>query len=993
MELPNLKVVSWNVSCGIFQTKSPNDPITGCQYIVDTLLRLQADIVGLQEVLLPGTNSISFPDIISGQANYPYYKAMALSPSHLIEGQALALAIFSKYPITDTKFVVLPNPNISIDGPTGAEWKTHDKGFLICKILLGNQSIFCICGHLPPFDSFKRHPSEAAFKPMWEKIEQTLRDCQSLPLIAFVDFNTNFVQDHLPIFRNTSIFRLLISQPTRTDGRLHDQIFCSDDFLNETMNVTASNFDHHICDGILTLKSLEQPMPISPQKGLQILHLSDLHFGPGTKEDVDWKTFIALADREKRKDRLLQFLHNLPVIPAYVIVSGDLTIAGREEGFKDFISLVDELIADGHLPEANRILIVPGNHDVMRRFNENYASVEQRWKFFREYISKRFASPWFPDQDPSQQQLLKEIQLRLDAKHERFGGPSQEIDGRFGRTTRASLPFLIDLKERLLIYAFNSASVSGTTISLSAEIEAAAKRLRRDPGTHKDDIEIVLAALERELSIDPARIDPREFNLFNDTINVFKDKIVDFDSFLKIAVLHHHVDPVIPEEVTKFENLINAGRFKFELSEAGFQLVLHGHKHWPNVHIDVAADNETRKLIVSGGTIGGDTGPGTNPGFYWLEVPQDKTAIHIDFVSVSSVGNPRISIANALKHHQSFQLTKGLFNTPDPLPTRISLNPIFLETQHSLFNLVRVRPEGLVGWSHLLDEDRISTVGSAYALSILKLINSANNKTENLVPAAIDTLLKAKNPDGGWSASSQSTRSRPEPTAFVLSSLSKWLSYREISDSVEVLESMIDEQDKGLWENTYCLSTVARILSEIKPSSAKLALCSAAIRKGAHLTSDGRISHWGSNLSEKPNKTRQMAGSVLHTAHAMIALQRLSEVSEMKIGMSAIELSAPHHWILRELPWRDTTDDINRIRERHKYDSLVVKHFTLPWVLVALLRTGLASDNPTIRAGIIDLLDSNNEGLWDWGEVRRPVWATYDALLALTEYSLRYVAT
>ena len=144
MELPNLKVISWNVSCGIFQTKSHSDPIAGCQYIVDTLLRSQADIVGLQEVLLPGTNNVSFPEIISSQARYPYYKSMALSPSHLVEGQALALAIFSRYPITETKFVVLPNPNIAIDSPTGTEWKTHDKGFLVCKILIGNQSIFVI---------------------------------------------------------------------------------------------------------------------------------------------------------------------------------------------------------------------------------------------------------------------------------------------------------------------------------------------------------------------------------------------------------------------------------------------------------------------------------------------------------------------------------------------------------------------------------------------------------------------------------------------------------------------------------------------------------------------------------------------------------------------------------------------------------------------------------------------------------------------------------
>jgi hypothetical protein len=71
-----------------------------------------------------------------------------------------------------------------------------------------------------------------------------------------------------------------------------------------------------------------------------------------------------------------------------------------------------------------------------------------------------------------------------------------------------------------------------------------------------------------------------------------------------------------------------------------------------------------------------------------------------------------------------------------------------------------------------------------------------------------------------------------------------------------------------------------------------------------------------------------------------------------------------------------------------RYDALVVKHFTKPWVLLALLEAGVSPDSPRIKSAVRELVLLNRNGLWDWGEVGRPIWATHDALCSLSVFAL-----
>ena len=89
-----------------------------------------------------------------------------------------------------------------------------------------------------------------------------------------------------------------------------------------------------------------------------------------------------------------------------------------------------------------------------------------------------------------------------------------------------------------------------------------------------------------------------------------------------------HVAPIVTgEEFKKFESVLNAGAFKAQLQRHGFQIVLHGHKHWHEAFVDTAISGGGALLVVSGGTIGGSEARGHYPGFYWLELNGFRDAL------------------------------------------------------------------------------------------------------------------------------------------------------------------------------------------------------------------------------------------------------------------------------------------------------------------------------------------------------------------------------
>jgi 3',5'-cyclic AMP phosphodiesterase CpdA len=85
----------------------------------------------------------------------------------------------------------------------------------------------------------------------------------------------------------------------------------------------------------------------------------------------------------------------------------------------------------------------------------------------------------------------------------------------------------------------------------------------------------------------------------------------------KIAVVHHHpiCMPPVAAEYTTYDAIAQAGRFLSYLQDRGFDLVLHGHKHYPMVWVHNMRPYEAGRMqnwsdpvIVSGGSLAAESG-------------------------------------------------------------------------------------------------------------------------------------------------------------------------------------------------------------------------------------------------------------------------------------------------------------------------------------------------------------------------------------------------
>jgi 3',5'-cyclic AMP phosphodiesterase CpdA len=102
-----------------------------------------------------------------------------------------------------------------------------------------------------------------------------------------------------------------------------------------------------------------------------ILHLTDLHLGTTGLDPLDdYKSdFVPISERVTRHSVLASTLSALSrhltennyTIDA-ILISGDVTYANGIEGFEALAATL-EILGD-QLPPPERIVVVPGNHDV-----------------------------------------------------------------------------------------------------------------------------------------------------------------------------------------------------------------------------------------------------------------------------------------------------------------------------------------------------------------------------------------------------------------------------------------------------------------------------------------------------------------------------------------------------------------------------------------------------------------------------------------------------
>jgi hypothetical protein len=126
----------------------------------------------------------------------------------------------------------------------------------------------------------------------------------------------------------------------------------------------------------------------------------------------------------------------------------------------------------------------------------------------------------------------------------------------------------------------------------------------------------------------------------------------------------------------------------------------------------------------------------------------------------------------------------------------------------------------------------------------------------------------------------------------------------------------------------------------------------------------------------------------------LLAMQHCRKATDRRLGTPPDELEAALGWLLAQPRWDNLYEEIRRPYGTGRAEVLTNRHYTSAWVVRALLEFGIDPMHRRIRSTVAELYRTHDEGLWDWvapdgRSVRRPGWATLDALRALKAYVLR----
>jgi 3',5'-cyclic AMP phosphodiesterase CpdA/tetratricopeptide (TPR) repeat protein len=316
--------------------------------------------------------------------------------------------------------------------------------------------------------------------------------------------------------------------------------------------------ERSVSDDLTVSEHAPEPPSSAPgHRGPMLLHLSDVHFAgraelgdPGARHRFfDGPDTQPLIEELRRELVDGEAALELPPERLHVVVSGDLAWTGSDEEFEQALEFLEELA--GMLAVGReRIHLVPGNHDLNWQL-----STAHRARRLDNYI--RLLVNFYGDDLVQQRYPLISWPLT-------YTGPPPQA--------HELVSIVLDDANGMLLCGLNSCVLEDEQHHYGYVGQRQQKELRRR-----------LSALEL-----PAEL-------------------------VRVAVMHHHLHPY-PEflaartdkEVFADLSVVrDAGALESELERLGFDLVLHGHKHRPQlretrIREAGAQKGDRRPLIVCG---------------------------------------------------------------------------------------------------------------------------------------------------------------------------------------------------------------------------------------------------------------------------------------------------------------------------------------------------------------------------------------------------------
>jgi 3',5'-cyclic AMP phosphodiesterase CpdA len=298
----------------------------------------------------------------------------------------------------------------------------------------------------------------------------------------------------------------------------------------------------------------------------KIMHVSDLHLG----KDLVWRSLRRFRPwwgfvDQRTTDGLVAAINDLK--PDYIVLSGDIVNKARKGTFKKAASYLRDVFQRAHFPIGERLLIVPGNHDVgiYRKATRDNAKRLHRYR--------RFLMDLYGEDDP-------------EARRERF--------------------FHTDTAKQVIFVCMDSTLKSGRPLA-------------------------------------EGQIDPPQRNWMSEELT---KKAADlggrYRSFVKVAVFHHHcveIKETAPSG-NRFMQLLDAGDVMHLLQKHEFQIVLHGHRHFPHQKPEYRSDSGVLTVMGAGTTLcifpGEQEGWGNN--FNWIVVSPEDGIFTIQLYRIDGTG-------------------------------------------------------------------------------------------------------------------------------------------------------------------------------------------------------------------------------------------------------------------------------------------------------------------------------------------------------------------
>jgi 3',5'-cyclic AMP phosphodiesterase CpdA len=320
-----------------------------------------------------------------------------------------------------------------------------------------------------------------------------------------------------------------------------------------------------------------------------LLHLSDLHLAQASSEDViadnKWDV-LELGDQQTRLGVIRNSLRALGQALTEankeldsIVITGDVTVKGSPAGF----ALLDEVLdcLGAALPPRDRILVLPGNHDVVR---DSKASSPERYEGFLELRKRGYRTAHIDGID-------------LGATGKVLSSASGVLE-----------PLLCAVDNSFVLVGLNSANHSASGTNIEKKVRRHLVELRKAASTGNKAVAALLEAWEDRGRADIARLDQAQ--LIEGSRLLQAAPAASASTPLRMVALHHQVLPVaVNEEIKPFEQLSNLAEFRDWLVDNKLDVVLHGHKHEGRVMSDrhTAHHDPTHEahdmLLVSAPTI------------------------------------------------------------------------------------------------------------------------------------------------------------------------------------------------------------------------------------------------------------------------------------------------------------------------------------------------------------------------------------------------------